>query len=188
MHNSEPVYSFRDSLSRSMPDLSGINEVLHRYMRLETSSTKDSPDDTLLELRHHLLEKLAANPECVSEVEQLLSEVDDLVADSIYTREDRDTILQECLNHWRERLLPHYTELCVETVRLKLKNMLPIDALVDIRFALERGIKNAIPWEDLLLEEVGPAITKSDRSAEQMRHSLRLIQDEYARALKISTL
>jgi hypothetical protein len=66
--------------------------------------------------------------------------------------------------------------------------MLPIDALVDIRFALERVIKNAIPWEDLLLEEVGPAITKSDRSAEHMRHSLRLIQDEYARALKISTL
>lgn len=71
---------------------------------------------------------------------------------------------------------------------LKLNNMLPIDALVDIRFALERVIKNAIPWEDLLLEEVGPAITKSDRSAEHMRHSLRLIQDEYARALKISTL
>jgi hypothetical protein len=71
---------------------------------------------------------------------------------------------------------------------LKLRDILPIDTQVDIRFALERGIKNAIPWEDLLLEEVGPAITKSDRSAEQMRHSLRLIQDEYASALKITTL
>lgn len=157
-------------------------------MRLEIASTKDSPDDTLLELRHHLLEKLAAHPECLSEVEQLLSEVDELVADSIYTREDRNTILQECLNHWREKLLPHYTELCVETVRLKLKNMLPMDALVDIRFALERGIKNVIPWEDLLLEEVGPAITRSNGSTEEMRHSVRLIEDEYARALRISAL
>jgi hypothetical protein len=157
-------------------------------MRLEIASFPDSPDATLVELRHHLLEKLAANPECLSEVEHLVREVDELVAEAIYTREDRDTILRECLDHWRGNLLPRYTDLCVDTVRLKLSNMMPIDALVDIRFALERGIKHAIPWEDLLLEEVGPAITRSNRSIEEMRHSIRLVEDEYARALRITML
>lgn len=188
MHNSEPVYSFRNSSSPSFPDLSRINEVLGRYMRLEITSSEDSPDAALLELRHHLLEKLATNPECLFEVEQLLNEVNELLADAVYTRDDRDAILRACLDHWRANLLPHYVELCTETVRLKLTNVLPIDALVDIRFALERGLKNATPWEDLLLEEIGPAITRSNRSPEEMRKSVRLIEDEYTRALRIATL
>ena len=188
MANSEPVYSFRDASTPAPPDLTGINEVLGRYMRLELRETESSPDTDLLALRHHLLERLLTHPECVSDVEKLLGEVNDLVAECIYASDDRDTIARECLKYWRDNLLPHYTELCVDTVRLKLQAFLSMDTQVDLRFALERGIRNQVSWEDLLLQEVGPAITRSNLSPEVMRHALGIIHTEYEGALRVARL
>jgi hypothetical protein len=127
-------------------------------------------------------------PECLSEVGTLLDEVNELVAECIYAEGDRETIATECLRHWRETLLPHYTDLCVETVRLKLRDSLSVTSRIDVKFALERGIKNRIPWEDLLLEEIGPAVTQSDLSAHQMRYALGIIGAEYESALTIAEL
>lgn len=188
MSNSEPVYSFASSSSPKQPDMSGINEILSRHMRLALSYQESSSDIRLLELRHILLEKLTKTPECHSEVFELLEEVNDLLADCIYANEDRDAIINACLTHWKTTLLPHHTELCVESVRLKLGNHLAVGALIDIRFALESGIKHQIPWDDLLLETIGPVITRSDLSPERMRHAIQLIQMEYQSALQIATL
>lgn len=188
MSNSEPVYSFGRSPTPASPDLSAINEVLGRYMCLESVHTHDASDMRLLELRHHLLEKMRKTPESFTDIEALLGEVNDLIAESIYTREDRETIERECLEHWKKTLVPSYTELCVETVRLKLRDTLSVGTLVDLRFALEQGIKNKTLWEDFLVDMVGPAITTSDISPDQMRCALRLIREEYESVLRIATL
>jgi hypothetical protein len=157
-------------------------------MRLELTYSEISADERLLELRHHLIEKMGSAPECLLDVDKLLGEVNDLLANCIYATEDREAIVKECLQHWKQSLVPHFTELCVETVRLKLRDSLSLDSLIDIRFALESGIKHRIPWDDLLAEEIGPAITKSDLSPYQMRHALWTLRVEYESALRIAML
>lgn len=97
MRHSEPVYSFNDSSSHGPPDLSRINEVLGRYMRLDASPSDISPDTKLLHLRHHLIEKMNRSPECLSDVGTLLGEINELIAECIYAEDDRETIATECV-------------------------------------------------------------------------------------------
>ena len=188
MSNSEPVYSFDPSSGSPSPDLSRINEVIGRYLRAPSIFTEDSKDSRLLGLRHELLGKMVSTAECISDVEQLLGEVNDIIAESIYAACDRDIITQECVTHWKKTLLPLYSDQCVETIRIKLQGALPLEASIDIRFAVARGLKNQIPWEDLLLAEVGPVITRTPLFIHEMRRSVQLIQSEYESALRIAKL
>jgi len=188
MSNSEPVYSFNSSSGSPSPDLSRINEVIGRYLRLPSIATDCSKESRLLGLRHELLGKMVSTPECISDVEQLLGEVNDLIAESIYAACDKDIIAQECVTHWKKTLLPRYSDLCVETIRIKLNDTLPLEASIDIRFAVARGLKNQVPWEDLLVGEVGPVITRTRLCPQEMRRSVQLIQSEYQSALRIAEL
>jgi hypothetical protein len=157
-------------------------------MRLDLSVGESCSDTELLELRHQLLEQMGKTPECLSDVRKLRDEVYDLVAERIYGTDDKRAIAHECVNHWKKTLVPDYTEFVVESVRLKLRDLLSIDTLVDLRFALERGIRHQTPWEDLLLAKVGPAVTQSAIAPEQMRRAVALIRSEYEVALQIATL
>lgn len=69
---------------------------------------------------------------------------------------------------------------------MKLRELLSVASHIDVKFALERGLKKLIPWEDLLLEEIGPVMTQSDLSAQQVRYALRIIGAEYETALTIA--
>jgi hypothetical protein len=188
MTNSDPVYSFRDTPRPPSPDLSGINEILGRYTHLNLATGDDSSDVQLLTLRREILGVMGKTPECSSDVRDLLSEVNELLADQIYAADDREAISQACLDHWKATLVPHFTQLCVDTVKAKLRGELGVGELIDIGFALEQGVSNRKAWEDLLLDDVGPVVTTSSLSADRMRCALSVIRFEYEIALRVARL
>lgn len=188
MSNSEPVYSFRDLPPSTTPDLSGINEILGHYTCFDPSAIDGSSDLAILQLRHELLALMVNTPECSSDVPKLLEDVHELLVEQIYAGDDRDAIARECLSHWKKTLVPRFTDLCVHTVKTKLTGVLPVGSLVDIGFSLEQGISNGKPWEELLVDDVGPAVTNSDITTDRMRRALSLIKSEYESAFRIATL
>ncbi len=188
MTNSDPVYSFRDIPRPPSPDLAGINEILSRYTLLNLAAGDDSSDVQLLTLRREILGLMGKTPECSSDVRDLLSEVNELLADQIYAPDDREAISQACLTHWKATLVPHFTQLCVDTVKAKLRGELEIGELIDIGFALEQGASHGKGWEALLLDDVGPTVTTSSLSADRMRRALSVIRSEYESVLRVATL
>lgn len=188
MTNSDPVYSFRDTPRPPSPDLASINEILGRYTLLNLAAGDDSSDVQLLTLRREILGLMGKTPECSSDVRDLLSEVNELLTEQIYAADDREAISQACLAHWKATLVPHLTQLCVDTVKAKLRGELSVEQLVDIGFALEQGINNGKEWESLLIDDVGLTITSSSLSTERMRLALSVIRSEYESALRVAIL
>jgi len=186
---SDPVYSMSASTRAVEPDVSQIEAILQRYRDVAGGSESEARNLSLMNLHFQLVGEMRSVPTSADDAMRRLDVVESSMESLIYQQDDRASLRKSLVDHWKLSMGSLAIQNCVGNIKSVLQTHdIPVGDRIELGSAVEQALPRGASWQDLLIDVIGPFISKRISSPEQRSGIFRVIGLEYATAAEILSL
>ncbi len=185
-HRANPVYNLRSCTRTPAVDVSSIEGILQQYRTLAPGPESEECNRRLMNLHFELVAEMRDVPKSASDAERRLENVESAIDQHIHKAEDRALLRKALVGHWKLSMGPDAISTCVSLAKASLQdNGIPVGDRVELGFAIEAALRSGALWENVLIDTVGPLVSRRIDSREQRRGIFKAIAEAYSAASEI---
>ncbi|MEY4699975.1 MAG: hypothetical protein RL326_162 [Pseudomonadota bacterium] len=186
---SDPVYNMSTSTRAVEPDVSEIEGILQRYRDLAGGSESEARNLSLMNLHFQLVGEMRSVPTSADDATRRLDAVESSTESLIYQQNDRASLRKSLVDHWKLSMSPMAIQNCVDNIKSILQaHDISVGDRIELASAIEHALPRGISWQDILIDVIGPLVSKRIPSPEERSGIFRVIGLEYAAAAEIFSL
>jgi hypothetical protein len=142
-----------------------------------------------MNLHFQLVGEMRSVPTSADDATRRLDVVESSMESLIYQQDDRASLRKCLVDHWKLSMGPMAIQSCVGNVKSFLQaHDISVGDRIELGSAIERTLAQGAFWQDVLIDVIGPRISKMISSPEQRSGIFRVIGLEYATAAEILAL
>jgi hypothetical protein len=188
-NRADPVYNMSASTRAVEPDVSEIERILQRYRDVAGGSESEATNLSLMNLHFQLVGEMRSVPTSADDATRRLDVVESSMESLIYQQDDRASLRKSLVDHWKLSMGPVAIQNCVSNVKSFLQTHdIAVGDRIELGSAIEHTLARGAFWQDVLIDVIGPRISKMISSPEQRSGIFRAIGLEYATAAEILAL
>ena len=186
---SDPVYNMSASTRAVEPDVSEIERILQRYRDVSGGSESEARNLSLMNLHFQLVGEMRSVPTSADDATRRLDVVESSMESLIYQQGDSASLRKSLMDHWQLSMGPKAIQNCVGNIKSFLQaHDISVGDRIELGSAIEHALPRGESWQDLLIDVIGPRVSKMISSPEQRSGIFRVIGLEYATAAEILAL
>lgn len=185
----DPVYGMRGLLRAPEPNVGAIEGILQRYRDLAGAPESEAANLSLMHLHFELVAEMRNIPASADDACRRLAALESSLESVIYQPNDRAALRKSLVDHWKLSMSPIAIKNCVDSVKNILQSHgIPVGDRIELGSTIELAALQGTQWEDLLIDAVGPLVSKRITSQEERARVFRRIESAYANASETISL
>lgn len=188
-NRSDPVYKMSTFARAVEPDVSEIEGILQRYRDVAGGSESEARNLSLMNLHFQLVGEMRSIPTSAGDATRRLGVVESSMESLIYQQDDRASLRKSLVDHWKLSMRPMAIQNCIDSIKSILQaHDISVGDRIELGSAIEHALPRGASWQDLLIDVIGPFISKRIPWPEQRSGIFRAIGLEYETAAEILSL